>query len=205
MLTILSQLNEESLYKILKNKNNAVVNSKRLDFLAYGIELTFTDEAFRRIAKESAMQKTGARALLGIVEHYLLPFEKALPSFNARKLILNNEAMDAPDKAIALCRVETICAEFSDKFFEETSVELIFSREFCNYLCENYDINELKQILEKKFKNYNYGLKILQVESFEINEKMFLNPEEELAEKIREYEVNIMQKDKLKEDTDHAE
>ena len=39
--TVLSHLDENDLYEILKNPSNPIVLSKKLDFAAYGIDIKF--------------------------------------------------------------------------------------------------------------------------------------------------------------------
>ena len=58
---VLNHLNEDSLYKILKNPEAAVIRGKKIDFAAYNIDVDFTDEALREIAKRAALAETGAR------------------------------------------------------------------------------------------------------------------------------------------------
>ncbi|MCU0821423.1 MAG: AAA family ATPase, partial [Spirochaetes bacterium] len=50
---ILNSLDENGLFKILKNKYSSVVLGKKLDFRSYGIELDFTDEALRLLAQKA--------------------------------------------------------------------------------------------------------------------------------------------------------
>lgn len=85
-------LTVDDLYAILKNTNSAVINSKKRDFMAYGIDIRFEDAALRRIAEMAHEEKTGARGLVSAVERVLLKYEKALPSTAIKKLVIT-EAM----------------------------------------------------------------------------------------------------------------
>jgi len=57
------ELTKEDLVEILKNPNNPIILSKRLDFKAYGIDIKFEEEALIKIAETAAKEKTGARVL----------------------------------------------------------------------------------------------------------------------------------------------
>jgi len=85
-------LSVDDLYAILKNTNSTVINSKKKDFMAYGIDIRFEDAALRRIAEMAYEEKTGARGLVSAVERVLLKYEKALPSTAIKKLVVT-EAM----------------------------------------------------------------------------------------------------------------
>ncbi len=93
---ILDTLTQEDLYSILKMPNNPVILSKRLDFNAYGIDIVFTDNALKTLAKRAHKENTGARGLVSVVEEALLDFEENLPSHTISKLTINQEVLDNP-------------------------------------------------------------------------------------------------------------
>ncbi len=94
--TVLSALDENDLYEILKNPSNPIVLGKKLDFAAYGIEIKFADEALRMLAREANAENTGARGLVSAVERALLPFEKRLPSTDIRKFPVTVAVIRSP-------------------------------------------------------------------------------------------------------------
>ena len=57
VVVVFDELTEDDLFQILKNPNNPIIISKRMDFRAYDIEVKFEDEALKRIAKLAAMEK----------------------------------------------------------------------------------------------------------------------------------------------------
>ena len=93
---ILDTLTEQDLYAILKMPNNPVILSKRLDFNAYDIEIVFTDNALKTLAKRAHKEKTGARGLVSVVEEALLDFEEKLPSHNISKFTVTEEVLNDP-------------------------------------------------------------------------------------------------------------
>ncbi len=82
---VFEELTAKDLYQILKNPNNPIVLSKKLDFAAYGIDIRFEDDLLKKLAQNAFKENTGARGLVSSVERALLPFEKALPSASCRK------------------------------------------------------------------------------------------------------------------------
>ena len=91
VVTVLDELTVDDLYQILKNPNNSVVIGKKQDFRAYGIKLIFEDEALREIAARAVEEKTGARGLVSVMERFLLPYEKKLPSSSFNFLVVSRE------------------------------------------------------------------------------------------------------------------
>ena len=101
---VFERLKEADLLDILKNPNNPVVLSKRLDFAAYGIDVRFSNEALDRLAKRAAAENTGARGLVSAVETALMPFERCLPSMDLKFLAVTEEAVDFPQRVLTRLR-----------------------------------------------------------------------------------------------------
>ncbi len=97
---ILDTLTEKDLYSILKMPNNPVILSKRLDFNAYGIDIVFTDNALKTLAKRAHKENTGARGLVSVVEEALLDFEENLPSHKILKFTITQEVLDNPETCL---------------------------------------------------------------------------------------------------------
>lgn len=76
----LEPLDEDTLVQILTKPRNALVKQYQKLLSMDKIELEFTEDAIRAIAKEAYRRKTGARALRGIVEELMLEVMYELPS-----------------------------------------------------------------------------------------------------------------------------
>jgi ATP-dependent protease HslVU (ClpYQ) ATPase subunit len=96
VVVVFDELTVEDLVEILKNPNNPIILSKRMDFRAYGIDIRFEAGALRKIAEIAATEKTGARALVSVTEKVLVSFEKALPSTDIRFLLVTPEVVQDP-------------------------------------------------------------------------------------------------------------
>jgi ATP-dependent Clp protease ATP-binding subunit ClpX len=97
---VFEQLNQNDLFEILKNPNNPIILSKKLDFKAYGIDIKFSDEALKHLARLAASENTGARGLVSAIEQVLLPFEKKLPSTQVAKFPVTKAVTKDPQRAL---------------------------------------------------------------------------------------------------------
>ncbi len=97
VISVFEQLSEDDLYAILKNPNNPVTVSKKLDFNAYDISAKFEDRALRALAHLAYGEQTGARGLVSAIEKVLLKLEKKLPSTDIKKLPVTEEVVKDPE------------------------------------------------------------------------------------------------------------
>ena len=72
MIAPLSELDEEALIQILTQPKNALTKQYQALFGLEDVELEFTPEALKAMAKKALERKTGARGLRSIVEAVLL-------------------------------------------------------------------------------------------------------------------------------------
>ncbi|OAQ21165.1 AAA family ATPase [Thermosulfurimonas dismutans] len=101
VIAVFDPLEEKDFFEILANPNSVIVVSKKRDFKAYGIDLAFTDEALRELARRAARENTGARALSRVLERVLIPFEKSLPSLGVSFLGVSREIVLEPEKVLS--------------------------------------------------------------------------------------------------------
>jgi len=100
VIAILDELTADDLYEILINPNNPIINSKKRDFRAYGIDIKFEDEALRLLADRAAQLKTGARGLVSVIERVLIQFEKRLPSTDIKEFVVTPEVVEHPEEEL---------------------------------------------------------------------------------------------------------
>ncbi len=100
VIAVLNDLTEDDLFEILRNPNSSVIVSKKQDFRSYGIDLKFEEDALRLLAHQAYQERTGARALVSVIERALLPFEKKLPSVGASFLIVTRALVSDPDREL---------------------------------------------------------------------------------------------------------
>ena len=136
VITLFEELTEEDLYSILKNPNNPVILSKKLDFKAYGIDVKFEDDALRAVARLAYKEGTGARSLVSVVEKVLLKLEKRLPSGNLKYVAVTKEVVDDPAKALEemLSGEEATRSKWAETYARACESERVAIR---NYVKEN--------------------------------------------------------------------
>jgi len=79
VVSVLDQLTEEDLVKILLRTKNSIVKQYSKLFAMDGVNLRFTREAIRAIARQAIVLKTGARALRSIMENLMLEVMYDIP------------------------------------------------------------------------------------------------------------------------------
>ena len=100
VISLFEKLSEDDLFTILKNPNNPVILSKKLDFKAYGIDVKFDNEALRAMAHLAYKEGTGARALVSVIEKVLVKLEKRLPSTDIERLSVTEQVVKDPEVAL---------------------------------------------------------------------------------------------------------
>lgn len=98
VIAVLEDLNEDDLYLILKNRYSSVVTAKKQDFKSYGIDIRFTDPALKTIAQMAYPEKTGARALISVMEKILVGFERVLPSTDIARFAVTKDLVTSSRK-----------------------------------------------------------------------------------------------------------
>lgn len=107
VVTTLHELSEDALVDILVRPKNALTKQFRALFKMEEVELEFTDEALRLIAKKAMKRKIGARGLRAILENLLLDTMYELPSVsNVTKVIVNEVVVESTGKPILVYEEE---------------------------------------------------------------------------------------------------
>ncbi len=97
VVATLTDLDEDALVTILTEPKNALVKQYQRLFEIEGVELTFTPDALRAIARRAIARKTGARGLRSIMEDILLDTMFDLPSLTSVEEVVVNEEAVGPD------------------------------------------------------------------------------------------------------------
>ncbi|MBW2431749.1 MAG: ATP-dependent Clp protease ATP-binding subunit ClpX [Deltaproteobacteria bacterium] len=90
----LHDLNQEALIRILTEPRNALIKQFQKLFKLTGVDLSFTADALKAIAREAIKRKSGARGLRAIMETCLLDIMYELPSVeNVKACVVNEEVV----------------------------------------------------------------------------------------------------------------
>lgn len=94
VIAALEQLSEEALVDILTKPRNSLVKQYQRLFSYEDVNLTFTDDALKAIAKEAIRRNTGARGLRGVIEKAMLDIMYEIPSKeNVKEVIINERVI----------------------------------------------------------------------------------------------------------------
>jgi ATP-dependent Clp protease ATP-binding subunit ClpX len=101
VVSILNELDEESLIKILTEPKNALAKQYQKLFALEGVTLTFQEKALQLVAKQALTRKSGARGLRSIMEYALLDTMYALPGMSdVQEVIINEEVISNHEQPI---------------------------------------------------------------------------------------------------------
>lgn len=93
VVSALQELTEQDLIRILSEPKNALVKQYQKMFDLDHIELKFTQNALKAIARKALERKTGARGLRNVMESIMLDVMYKLPSLTGVKECLINKAV----------------------------------------------------------------------------------------------------------------
>ena len=94
ILSSLKPLDEEAFIKILTEPKNAIIKQYKKLMQMDNVEIEFTDDALKAIAREAVNRKTGARALRSILEEIMVDVMFEVPSMdNVKKVIVDEDSI----------------------------------------------------------------------------------------------------------------
>ncbi|HON38676.1 MAG: ATP-dependent Clp protease ATP-binding subunit ClpX [Desulfomonilia bacterium] len=85
IVSTLTELDEEALIAILNEPKNALVKQYQALLKMEGVDLSFSKEALKAIAKEAMKRKSGARGLRSIMENVMLDIMYEIPDMDGVK------------------------------------------------------------------------------------------------------------------------
>ncbi|MCY4052462.1 MAG: ATP-dependent Clp protease ATP-binding subunit ClpX [Hyphomicrobiales bacterium] len=95
VLATLEDLDEDMLIRILVEPKNSLVKQYQSLFEMENVEITFAEEALRKIARKAIKRKTGARGLRSIMENILLETMFKLPDLSGvEQIAISSEVVD---------------------------------------------------------------------------------------------------------------
>lgn len=104
---VLDPLEEEALIDILVRPKNALTKQYQKLFGFEKVDLKFTDEALRAIAKQALQRKTGARGLRGVIEQSMMDIMFEIPSKpNVKEVIIDEEVVNLNSKPKLVYRTD---------------------------------------------------------------------------------------------------
>jgi ATP-dependent Clp protease ATP-binding subunit ClpX len=103
VIATLEELNEDALIRVLTEPKNALIKQYKKLLEMDGVELEFTEDALREIAREAIKRKTGARGLRAIVEEIMSDVMFEIPSMkNVKKVVIDKDVVLKKKKPILI-------------------------------------------------------------------------------------------------------
>ncbi len=103
IIATLGSLSMDALIRILTEPKNALIKQYQKLFEVEGVELKFTDEAFRAISRDAIKRKSGARGLRAILESVMLDVMYDIPNMpGIRECIIGEEVITRGESPLLL-------------------------------------------------------------------------------------------------------
>ncbi len=188
VVVTLNDLDVEGLLSILRNPNSTVIQGKKRDFKAYGIDIHFQDPALQRIAELAFEEHTGARGLVSVVDRLLLKYEKNLPDAGIEEFIVTGRVVEHPREELETLLTQHAIKSFQKRFLAANGIVITFTDGAIRRLLKLSEQKEkpLEQICTDMLRDYEYGLRLLGCETFAIDEEIVKNPKVRLEQLIKE-------------------
>src|SRR5438876_6452886 len=170
---VCEELVADDLYKIMKFSEGSILRQYERAFRAYGIEISFEDEALRLMAAAAALEKTGARGLLTVWEKLFRNYKYYLAGSGLSQLRVTAALVREPQRVLDRLRVEghkleaqmleAGARQFAEKFGNEHGLEIVFDEAAIRRLVERAQAERMNMsdLCSHLFKDYQFGLNLM--------------------------------------------
>jgi ATP-dependent Clp protease ATP-binding subunit ClpX len=193
-----SALAVDDLFAILKQSEGSLIHQYEESFRAYGIEVMFTDEGLRAIAKLAADEQTGARGLVTVGERVLRPFKFELPGSGVRRFVVQEALVENPEAELRRIIADDgkyeerlvmaeIAKQFAARFEEKHLLRLEFTPDAIEALVDGalQAGRNMREHCAIIFKDFEFGLKLISKNSgqtsFTIDRKVIDAPDQAMS------------------------
>ncbi len=192
-----SALEVDDLFAILKQSEGSLIHQYEEAFRAYGIEVMFTDDGLRALAKQAAEEQTGARGLVTVGERALRSFKFELPGSGVKRFVVNEAlVLDPPAELRRILsdgRYEErlvmgeIARQFALRFEEKHGLKLELAPDAVDALVEGalQANRNMRDHCAAVFKDFEFGLKLISKNSgqttFTIDRAVVEAPEQTMS------------------------
>ncbi len=195
-------LSVDDLFNILKYSEGSLLKQYKKDFLAYGIDTYFTDDAMRAIAVRAETERTGARGLMTVCEKIFREYKYRLPDTTVKEFVVDRDLVEDPGAVLAqlvanptMHRARVLqfqLKKFERLFDDKYGVQITFTPEAAELIANRAaeEGKELIEYCENLFGGYEHGLNLLRKVSgktnFVIDRDAVLDPAGALERWIKE-------------------
>src|SRR5438105_3187847 len=170
---VCEDLDADDLFKIMKYSEGSLLRQYERAFRAYGIQISFEDEALSLLAEAAAMEKTGARGLLTVFEKLFRDYKYYLAGSGLSQLRVTDELVREPKRVLDRLMAEghkhegqTLEADvrrFTEKFKNEHQLQVVFDETAVRRLVERAQAERMTMtdLCAHLFKDYQFGLNLI--------------------------------------------
>jgi endopeptidase Clp ATP-binding regulatory subunit ClpX len=170
---VCEELTADDLYRIMKYSEGSILRQYERAFRAYGIEISFEDEALLLMANAAAQEKTGARGLLTVWEKLFRDYKYYLAGSGLTQLRVTEELVREPRRVLERLMAEgqehereTLMQQartFAERFSSEYGVDLRFDESALRRLVERAVAERMKMsdLCAHLFKDFQFGLSLI--------------------------------------------
>src|SRR4051794_31043318 len=171
---VCEELDANDLYKVMKFSEGSILRQYERAFRAYGIGISFEDEALQLIAQAAAQEKTGARGLLTVFERLFRDYKYYLAGSGLSQLRVTAELVAEPKRVLERLMaeghkheaavLEKSAVAFAEKFGAAHDFEIKFDAAAIARLVERAQAERMTMpdLCAHLFKDYQFGLSLVQ-------------------------------------------
>jgi hypothetical protein len=170
---VCEELAADDLYQIMKFSEGSILRQYERAFRAYGIEISFEDEALHLMAEAAAKEKTGARGLLTVWEKLFRDYKYYLAGSGLSQLRVSAELVREPKMVLDRLMVEGHKQEeaaleksalaFAEEFQKAHGIELQLEPGAIERLIERARAERMTMpdLCAHLFKDFQFGLSLV--------------------------------------------
>jgi ATP-dependent Clp protease ATP-binding subunit ClpX len=170
---VCEELDADDLFSIMKYSEGSLLRQYERAFRAYGIEISFEDEALRLLAEAAAKEKTGARGLLTVFEKLFRDYKYYLAGSGLTQLRVTAALVREPRRVLDRLMVEghkleaqmleAGARQFAEKFNSEHGLEIVLDEAAVRRLVERAQVERMtmSDLCAHLFKDYQFGLNLI--------------------------------------------
>jgi ATP-dependent Clp protease ATP-binding subunit ClpX len=170
---VCEELAAADLYQILKFSEGSLLRQYERAFRAYGIEISFEDDALHLLTDAAALEKTGARGLLTVFEKLFRDFKYHLAGSGLTQLRVTEELVREPKRVLERLlaeghkqeaqTLEMNARQFADSFKAQHGIEIVFDESATRRLVERAQAERMNMadLCAHLFKDYQFGLSLI--------------------------------------------
>jgi ATP-dependent Clp protease ATP-binding subunit ClpX len=168
-----SALEVNDLFAILKQSESSLIHQYEAAFRAYGLEVMFTDDGMRELARLAAEEQTGARGLLTVGERVLRPLKFELPGSGVKRFVVHRDLVLDPEAELRRILADgnyeerlvmgEIARQFASRFEEKHQLGLDLTEDAVAALVAGalHARRNMRDHCAIVFKDFEFGLKLV--------------------------------------------